>query len=222
MSACTLRVRYGLLYGRSIVKIKHLAKTFSLSFLLSSAGAVLASELPMSPGTSSQDSGVHQRALDEARAPIKSQADLQKYLSTEQASSPLNKLTSESKNRFLSSLVFSDKGLASYNYEELQDQLTASQIYDILGLFGAQATTSLIKGAAVENNVDRLIMQPGIVKPSAVIGPPCETGIETACDGTHTGGGGGDGDGDHEGYRCTSPNSHTCTISNMEICTHNC
>ena len=101
----------------------------------------------------------HQRAIDEARAPIKSYADLRNYLAAEPSSSPLNRLSPVAKTRFLESLVFTERGLGGYSYEPLKGELTASQIYDVLSLFGAQATTRLIKGATVKNETDRLIMQ---------------------------------------------------------------
>ncbi|MET0506388.1 MAG: hypothetical protein ABWZ85_13765 [Luteibacter sp.] len=149
-----------------------------------------------------------QGAIDEARAPIKSEADLQKYLVSEQATSPMNRLSPAAKAKFLSSLRFGDKALGSYNYEALESELTASQIYDILSLFGAQATTQLIPGAIVRTETDSLIMKP------QAINRPCGPGIES-CDS-----GGGTGDTDYAGYGCGRP--HTCIIEPNAICMHSC
>lgn len=150
-----------------------------------------------------------QRQIDEARAAIKSESDLRDYLLAEQPSSPLNKLSPEGKAKFLSSLRFGDQALGGYNYEVLEKELTASQIYDVLSLFGAQATTHLLTGARVQTKTDALIMKP------QAINRPCGPNIES-CDS----GGGDGGDTDYHDYGCGRP--HTCISEPGSICMHSC
>ena len=189
-------------------KCNHALASVALSIMMLSSGIAFSydNNNPVKPA--SQQTVTPQREIDEARAPIKSDADLQRYLITEQPSSPLNQLSPEGKARFLASLHFGDKALGSYNYQALETELTASQIYDILSLFGAQATTRLIPGAVVQTSTDSLIMKP------QAINRPCGPGIDS-CDS-----GGGDGDTDYEGYGCGRP--HTCIVEPNAICMHSC
>lgn len=96
-------------------------------------------------------------------APIKSKADLDRYLfelrQNPEARSPLHALSPAARDRFLNSLVFTERGLGGYYYADLQAQLTASQIYRVLSLFGAQHTTSLLQGARIESRADEIIME---------------------------------------------------------------
>jgi hypothetical protein len=95
-------------------------------------------------------------------APIKTREDLDRYLEelrqNPEARSPLHLLSPGARDRFLNSLVFTEAGLGGYYYGDLQAQLTASQIYRLLSLFGAQHTTPLLKGARIESRADQIIM----------------------------------------------------------------
>jgi hypothetical protein len=73
-------------------------------------------------------------------------------------STPFDRLSSDAKQRFLSSLVFGDKGVGSFRYTDLE-ALSASEIADILRLFGVERTTSLIKDARVSTEADREVMR---------------------------------------------------------------
>ncbi|WP_448098081.1 hypothetical protein [Luteibacter yeojuensis] len=190
------------------MKYKQIFSSIALSILMLSSGVAFSYDNTRPERSAPQATVTEQRQIDEARAPIKSEADLQNYLVAEQPNSPLNKLSPAAKAKFLSSLRFGDKALGSYNYEVLENELTASQIYDILSLFGAQATTHLISGAMVRTSTDALIMKP------QAINRPCGPGIDS-CDS-----GGGDGDTDYEGYGCGRP--HTCIVEPGSICMHSC
>jgi hypothetical protein len=75
-------------------------------------------------------------------APIKSKSDLQVYLAENTLrQTPFGKLSQGAQQRFLKSLVFTDRGLASFDYRDLKRELTAGDIYELLSLFGAQRTT---------------------------------------------------------------------------------
>jgi hypothetical protein len=126
-------------------------------------------------------------------APIRSASELATYLG-ETPSSPLNRLSAEGKRRFMDSLVFSEKGLASYRYAELRAELTPVEIEQVLGLFGVDRNASLLtrtpSSASSLDDVD--------------IGPDPDTG----------------GEGDREGYKCESPGS--CVKATNYICTDKC
>lgn len=88
-------------------------------------------------------------------APIRSQAELQSYLrTTPKSTSPLERLSPAAKKRFLASLSFNENGITGFSYDDLESELTASQIYQVLSLFGAQHITSQLGGARVEAAID--------------------------------------------------------------------
>lgn len=103
-------------------------------------------------------------------APIKGSQALATYIrSTPTSLSPLATLSEGARARFIQGLSFNKNGLTSYNYADLKQELTASQIYRILSLFGVEHTTSLIHGIRLENDTDEAIMRlddnAGIVRP---------------------------------------------------------
>ena len=148
------------------------------------------------------DSAVERNGIESALAPIKSKAQLERYIgNTPKDESPLGKLSPGAQSRFIESLTFNDKGLTGFNYEDLQAELSASEIYAVLGLFGAQHDAALIKGAKIVTPLDQKIMQPtlgGCPCPSPCSCPPGE---------------------DHQGYSCTGDHSrkrdsgHVCMSS---------
>lgn len=68
-------------------------------------------------------------------APVKSRKELLKVMNGPNA---LDLLSEQGRQLFIESLVFKKKGLASYNYQVLTDELNEQQIYQVLSLFGAQ------------------------------------------------------------------------------------
>ena len=73
---------------------------------------------------------------------IRSQRDLQRYLSSHlKLDSPLNALSRGARERFLSSITFNEKGITGFHYADLQTELTASQMRDVLHLFGVEKTS---------------------------------------------------------------------------------
>ncbi|RUL70969.1 hypothetical protein [Dyella choica] len=106
-------------------------------------------------------------------APIKSIKDLNAYIArTPAADSPLDYLSPEAKNRFISSLQFNGKGITSFSYADLEAELTPSQIYKLLSLFGMQRTVPFMKGARVVDDTDKMIM-------AVPMGDPCGGGRGT-------------------------------------------
>jgi hypothetical protein len=143
-----------------------------------------------------------QRQLDMLSAPIHSESDLVKYdEKTDASQNPLNSLSQAARGRFLKSLVFSEKGLASFGEADLKTELSASQVYRILSLFGVQSSTQLVQGLRMENDVDRAIMSKASIIPYTMPGGA-------------------------DGYRCADVASgepaHTCFNFPQAICTANC
>jgi hypothetical protein len=127
------------------------------------------------------------------RAPIRSAIGLASYLG-ENPSSPLNRMSAESKRSFVESLVFSEKGLASYRYAELRAELTPVEIEKVLGLFGEDGNAVLTPTPGSVSSYD------GILEPGTTMDPG--------------------GSADHEGYKCES--AGTCVKATNYICTSNC
>lgn len=92
-------------------------------------------------------------------APIKSKGDLAKYLQKIlKSGSDLDLLSPGAKGRFIDSLVFNEKGLAGFRYDDLEAELSASEIYGIMSLFGAQHTVPLMDKARAPNKTDQAVM----------------------------------------------------------------
>jgi hypothetical protein len=103
-----------------------------------------------------------ERELAFQLAPIKSQEDLRLYLLENQdQESPLMLLSPGAKARFLDSLVFTKGGLASFDYRDIQAELTATQAYQLLALFGAQRSTKAIPGLRISSPSDAAIVESG-------------------------------------------------------------
>ncbi len=129
---------------------------------------------------------------------IRSQSDLQRYLSaTANSDSPLNALSRGARERFLSSITFNEKGITGFHYADLQTELTASQMRDVLHLFGVEKDVAIIPNVRVETAADRRAIR-SLVDPVGSVG-----------DGT-----------DYKGYWCASRG--TCNPWPDTICTSNC
>lgn len=112
------------------------------------------------------DSALKESRRDALLAPIKSEADLYNYLdSTPEEKNPLNALSNGARQRFLDSLVFTENGLGGFNYSDLESELTVTQVYIILSLFGVQRTTPFVKGAKVLDETDKAILASPMMVP---------------------------------------------------------
>lgn len=85
---------------------------------------------------------------------IQSTQELQAYLQAT-PNSPLNHLAPDARQRFVNSLVFTDKGLGSFQYSEL-NTLPAADIQQVLTLFGVERTISLIVKDGAPSNADEI------------------------------------------------------------------
>lgn len=103
-------------------------------------------------------------------APIRSQRDLRRHLrDARETDSPLDFLSPRAKRLFLSSLVFGDSGLSGYRYEELSRELTVSQAYQVLALFGAQDDVRLLPSLRIRTKLDEEL------RDYAKVGIQCES-----------------------------------------------
>ena len=57
----------------------------------------------------------------------------------------------------MESLAFNENGLTQYRYDVLRDNLSASQSYRILKLFGAEGSGSFLRSSRVESELDAAI-----------------------------------------------------------------
>lgn len=90
-------------------------------------------------------------------ASIRSIANLHAYLARTPRG-PLDNLSPWGRKVFLSSLKFNEQGLTQFDFTVVEEELSATEAYRLLGLFGVQRTTSLLKGLSVETGLDKLIM----------------------------------------------------------------
>ena len=99
-----------------------------------------------------------QREIAGRLARIKSEADLQSYLEANRTiPTPLDLLSPGAKRRFIDSLVFTRNGLGSFTYADIRNELTLSEAYQVLSLFGREATAASIRGIRIESEEDHLI-----------------------------------------------------------------
>lgn len=97
--------------------------------------------------------GQQQREIELAVAPIRSRVDLRRHLRIT-SDSPINRLPMPTRQIFLSKLVFTKKGLGSFPYIELSQNLTVTEAYRILSLFGEQRSVGLIPGLNPKNSIE--------------------------------------------------------------------
>ena len=159
------------------------------------AVAIGVSGLVVTGCSSSHGTAVTSTSVARPTGILRSARDLQRYLSAP-GTSPLGALSSGARERFLSSITFGAKGISGFRYADLQSELTASQVYDVLRLFGVQKDVAIIPNLRVDTPADKRVISrfPFVAKPS-------------------------DG-GDYRDYRCAS--RATCSQSPGDICTSNC
>jgi|GEM_PF-2724590 len=94
--------------------------------------------------------------MDLLNAPIRSHRDLARHLRlARDEGSPLFALSNEARRRFLASLSFNENGLTGYRYDDLERELTATQAYLILALFGSQSDVARFPKLREKTSLDR-------------------------------------------------------------------
>lgn len=145
-----------------------------------------------------------QRQLNLAMAPVKSKRSLEYFmLSVSNSTSPLNSLSKQGRAQFLESLTFNEKGLTSFDAEILEEELTPTQIYRLLSLFGAQHTTRMLKNAKAPTAKDRELLD-GKSYSTFEFDDTWDGGVE---------------DQDYKGYRCDFVE---CVRALRKICLSGC
>lgn len=139
--------------------------------------------------------------LDTQIAPIKSREQLREYLIAHPGQdNPLFPLSDRAKKHFLDSLVFTERGLASFDAGSLERNLTVSQIYHVLSMFGLQRMAHTFNGARVETEADAAVIALGKKQDVGAEAMPCPAIYH---------------------YKCSPP--ATCTGSSLNYCvTCNC
>ena len=154
-----------------------------------------------------EDAKLRER-VDSGLAPIRSRTDLSTHLaSMGQIRSPLSYLSHDAQRRFVNSIRFGLNGVASFDFTALAAELTVSQAYEVLRLFGQQHTIRSIPGLRVEADMDRVILQL-VARPAfCSVAPIVKSRV--MCDDDHW-----------HNMKCGSPG--TCRGEVGSICTSNC
>ena len=82
------------------------------------------------------------------QAPVNSKALLDAYLEKPVKDNPLTYLSEAARRRFVASLTFNENGLTGFRYDDLEAELTVTQAYEVLRLFGAQSKLTALDLAA--------------------------------------------------------------------------
>jgi hypothetical protein len=147
----------------------------------------------------------HQKQIAWAFAPVKTADDLHRISHEE---SPLDALSPMAKERFIESVIFRSNGLGGFYFGDLEAELTPTQIYNILALFGAQNTVSKFNKARIETKADMLLLSsPTLEKFNSKIQNDSDFVSPQMW-------------ADHKGYRCSG--RATCRKSPDEICMTGC
>jgi len=147
-----------------------------------------------------------QKIINWSLAKVQNESELEIELNYD--NSPLYLLSDYGRSEFLSSIVFRENGLGGFNMGPLEDELTPSQIYQVLSLFGAQHTTHKFKKARIDSSLDLLLLaqpiQPELLQPT----DPIPLGLP------------GSGGKDYDGYECLR--RATCSSKARHICMSGC
>lgn len=136
-----------------------------------------------------------QREVARELAPVKSMADLYAALPHKSPQTDaVNRLSAKGRASFLASLTFNGNGLTGFNYRAIEDELSVSEAYQVLSLFGAQHIIHQLPGLAVKTKADALLRQTA---------PPAGLAVL-----------------DYQHHWCSTP--HTCTRRDDNICMSAC
>lgn len=153
----------------------------------------------------------YQRVLAQSLATVKSEIDVVDELKN--SSSPLNRLSDDAKYEFINSLSFNEKGVTSFNYKALESELTPTEIYRVLSLFGMQRLITMFKHARLVSESDYLLMnRPENTHKHSLSANELDTSDSVSAVPVFSA--------DHKGYKCSS--RATCSRSLTEIYTSNC
>jgi hypothetical protein len=133
--------------------MKKILASLSMALFATLAPTMAAHADPAAPSAASRSP-----SLDLATAPIRTAAQLQEYVANNQsATNPFASLSPRAREHFLASLHFGPDGLGSYSALALEEELSLSQAYKLLALFGLQSDIAVIHGLAVYTADDVLL-----------------------------------------------------------------
>jgi len=144
-------------------------------------------------------------------APIKTPQDLYRF---SHLKSPLDKLTPNSKQHFIESITFNERGITGFGISELEYELTPTEIYKVLALIGYQNFTYKFQNARVETSLDSLLLANKNLVDLLNKNKNKQTDVNK--DNTSN----MRMSGFLEGYRCESKG--TCELDSSRACTSNC
>lgn len=165
--------------SRFYVGHSSLAISFASALMLVSVGAAFGGGVP---SASNSPAGLPQSVIQKPQqkkslrvafllAPIHSRATLHRYLTdTKMSNSPLRFLSPGAQKEFLKSLKFNKNGLTAFYYGVF-DEVTTSQEYQILQLFGAQHMAGMFGVSSVNSPTDAMIMSADSAGPDIL--PTC-------------------------------------------------
>lgn len=104
-------------------------------------------------------------------------------------------LSKEGTRKFIASLRFNENGLTSYRYDILEEELSVTDVYLVLSLFGAQDDIRMLDKARVESQLDHDLLAVG--------------DVAAMCTG-----------GDYKDMHCTS--RATCSPMSRHVCKASC
>lgn len=102
---------------------------------------------------------VEQQQIVRRNAPVHSAVQLAAFLAkTTSTESPINALSPAAKARFVNSLRFNETGVTSFYYADIESELSSSQAYELLSIFGLQSTLSVMPKLRASTQEDKQIM----------------------------------------------------------------
>lgn len=138
------------------------------------------------------DSQAETLAIAQKNAPINSAVRLQEHLQSLSPDSPLRSFSVPARQRFVASLRFNEAGVTTLRYQDIVEELSYSEAYRVLALFGVTRVLATLPPLRSETLDDERIR--------TLEGPPFHE--------------------DHYNYACTGP--HTCSRSSQDICMTGC
>jgi hypothetical protein len=101
-----------------------------------------------------------QQRIERTTAPVHNKAQLAEFLASSKATnSPLKYLSPEARDRFVGSLKINDQvGLRSFYYVDIEKELSASQAYELLSIFGGQGALETLSGLRGESPADKAVL----------------------------------------------------------------
>jgi|GEM_PF-4707900 len=113
--------------------------------------------------TEAIDGPLQGKEISQSLSLLQSKEDLERFLkSVPDELSPLGVLSDSGQQMFVESIVFSDEGrVASFRYDVLESELTPSEIFRVMSLFGMQEFAKNMANARVESQMDLELLERG-------------------------------------------------------------